>query len=604
MNRELISVSDIREKENRFARLPEYQELYRRCFENDILPDRIKSPRYFTDEEIFAHLYQHERESNDNIARLNDYHYEKEIDKKFWHRKDNNRVLCITGTIGSGKSTLIDYYLRCYCRHQGEHREEFETKFIIHVNVQSINDENSWRQVFYQLLQESIRQQCRIRNIDINRLAKEKGDTVPYWGWVNCALESLSDLCYSTDYEFKYIVIVVDNLDQVRQPMQEKIVGIIERWSNSTELKIWRIILPMWPSTYFQYKKPNRNLLRNSEELKIGVLDPEMLLSKRKDGFSDEIEKALQSSVADVDIRDMRSYLQFIIPYLIQSKVHQLVRGLKCSDLRSELRLLGEMVSSDICYIIWQHFREQPDSKREFDYNLKVALISGKYETYHADSSSIANIFRASSKSNHSRDLFAGYLGLLMLEKCGGEMGTWKNKLKLFGFTDSDCKDIYHYYHLHNFFYELPGRHNDDPLMHIHNGVMIMYNSLIVHPSYIDCMAVVTPIPEELHGSMKRSFAGRIQEFAQRVETALVFMNYLDREEDSFVDSLRAFRPELKKDINELKVLNLSKKIAHQYKARITALQKENISNLPPHWWNKVLSQLDIIIDKGDYMSI
>ena len=113
---------------NPLCRPFEVDRLIHRCFRSDILPERADHPS-FQDSEIFGGLYLTRRAWKDRIEEpKNEHPHETILDALFWDDSFPRRPLCILGMVGAGKSTLIDYYLRCYCptkgNRQGRLRQE------------------------------------------------------------------------------------------------------------------------------------------------------------------------------------------------------------------------------------------------------------------------------------------------------------------------------------------------------------------------------------------------------------------------------------------------------------------------------------------------
>src|SRR5277367_2440440 len=59
------------------------------------------------------------------------------------------RCICVLGAVGSGKSTLVDYYLRCYCGTKGRNRAEFDKKLIVHFDSKVIQDNTDFYHDFF-----------------------------------------------------------------------------------------------------------------------------------------------------------------------------------------------------------------------------------------------------------------------------------------------------------------------------------------------------------------------------------------------------------------------------------------------------------------------
>ncbi len=112
----LIRPDEIGSQANPFARSPAINNLLNRCYGSDILPSRSQFPRGFRHGDVFADLYLSERHWVDEVEYASpgtpDRH-EAYLDELFWDRHPQTALICLLGPVGSGKSTLVDYYLRC-----------------------------------------------------------------------------------------------------------------------------------------------------------------------------------------------------------------------------------------------------------------------------------------------------------------------------------------------------------------------------------------------------------------------------------------------------------------------------------------------------------
>ena len=191
----LIHPDQIGSQVNPFAGSPSISDLFNRCFDSDILPNRARFPRKFSRPDVFANLYSSEREWKDHVAFKPDEEdrHEKYLDELFWDEKLDNPVVCVVGPVGSGKSTLVDFYLRCYCHENGLHSKEFDKKLIVYFDSGVVQDNTDFYHLFFLSVQASIRKQCgdRLFSIDdaISRRPTQPNN-VREWVWA--AFEELS----------------------------------------------------------------------------------------------------------------------------------------------------------------------------------------------------------------------------------------------------------------------------------------------------------------------------------------------------------------------------------------------------------------------------
>ncbi len=192
----LIHPADIGSQANPFARSPAINSLFNRCYGSDILPSRAQFPRSFEHEDVFANLYLSERQWVDEVdfppADARDRH-EQYLDELFWSKEVAHGLICVLGAVGSGKSTLVDYYLRCYCGTKGRNRAEFDKKLIVHFDSKVIQDNTDFYHDFFLFAQSSIRYQCSQKGFEIDVAIKRRPtqpNNVREWVWA--ALEELT----------------------------------------------------------------------------------------------------------------------------------------------------------------------------------------------------------------------------------------------------------------------------------------------------------------------------------------------------------------------------------------------------------------------------
>ena len=148
----LVNPDSIAMQANPFARSPAINNLFNRCYGSDILPSRSQFPRSFRHEDVFANLYLSDRQWVDEVdfapEQASERH-EQYLDELFWSPNVTHPLICVLGAVGSGKSTLVDYYLRCYCGTKGRNRAEFDKKLIVHFDSKVIQDNTDFYHDFF-----------------------------------------------------------------------------------------------------------------------------------------------------------------------------------------------------------------------------------------------------------------------------------------------------------------------------------------------------------------------------------------------------------------------------------------------------------------------
>ena len=134
-------------------------------------PAAPQFPRSFQHEDVFANLYLSERQWVDEVdfaPEQGPERHELYLDELFWSRDVVHPLICVLGFVGSGKSTLVDYYLRCYCGTKGRNRAEFDKKLIVHFDSKVIQDNTDFYHDFFLFAQSSIRYQCSQKGFEID----------------------------------------------------------------------------------------------------------------------------------------------------------------------------------------------------------------------------------------------------------------------------------------------------------------------------------------------------------------------------------------------------------------------------------------------------
>ena len=81
---------------------------------------------------------------------------------------------------------------------------------------------------------------------------------------------------------FPYIVLVVDNLDQSSIDVQIRAITEVEQWLRTPSIRLSRVILPMWPSTFRKLQNHQFNLLHGARVFEIGPIDTQHLMANRE----------------------------------------------------------------------------------------------------------------------------------------------------------------------------------------------------------------------------------------------------------------------------------------------------------------------------------
>ena len=586
-------VNEPKLRRNDFARTDKFNDLFRRCLRSDILPERDTHFRHFKHDEIKQSLYLTQRGWEDDRLFESDgtpFRHEKWIDDVFWKKLDNPRV-CIVGSIGSGKSTLIDYYLRCYCPTGGKNSKDFERKLVLHFDARGVRDNHESYQQFYGRCQSLIRSACELGtpSFDIDAAIKRR----PFppnnvASWVQYALEEIS----SSRTPFGYIVVVLDNLDNSPIDVQRRLVRNVEHWVTSPSIKIWRVFLTLWPLTLAGLQHTDMAILRGVTQFKMGKVNEQDLFRNRVDALRNGYPISLEDSENDVAFRH---YLDVMAP-IVQNRLGNRLRLLSHGDLRSELLMLDGVLTSQVAYTAWKELLANPRTRRTFEYDLLSALVSGPYEQHHR-TNVIRNVFTLGHNNLSPRDLLVAYHGLTAIQRGNGSVNSWYKTMMRFGYSVDNLQEVEENYREMNVFHQTPDAKTYSPNSYdfeVHHDVAESYIDLVTAPAYVDSVAQTTPIDDKWRNLMKPTRADLFSEFMPRVETSIEFIDYILENENAFKTMIDKTDASF---ANSFALPCFAHIAATRYLERLTALEEsDSIPAVPEGWWTKQLNRLQDIV--------
>lgn len=587
-------VTEPKLRRNVFARTDKFNDLFRRVLRSDILPDRSSHFRDFKPEQVFQNLYLDQRNwEDDRLFKPDDteFRHEKWLDYIFWQQLDNPRV-CIVGSIGSGKSTLIDYYLRCYCPNSGHNSNEFTKKLVLHFDARGVRDNHESYQHFYGRCQALIRTACQtgVPSFDIDTAIKRRFNPTNVASWVQFALEEIS----SARSPFEYVVVVLDNLDNSPLDVQRRLVRDVEFWITIPNIKIWRVFFTLWPATLAGLQHTDMAILRGVTQFKMGKINESALFNNRIDALKNGYPISLEDTQIDHDFRDYLEKMSSLIQFRLGARLRALTHG----DLRSELLLLDGMLTSQVAYTAWQELKENPNSRRTFEYDLLSALVSGPYEQHHR-TNVIRNIFVLGHNNLTPRDLLVAYHGLTAIQRGNGSVHAWYRSMERFGYSQDNLEEVEENYREMNVFHQTPDAKSFGPGSYdfeIHFDVAEAYIDLVTTPAYVDSVAQTTPIDLPWRNTMKATRADVYSEFIHRVESSISFLEYICDNERSFKTGLKTENVNF---ANSFQLPSFSHKAASRYLERLEALESTgSIPSVPSDWWKFPRKRLAAIISQ------
>jgi hypothetical protein len=599
-------VESPKEQLNDLARIPAFANLVRRCFGPDILPSKYTHPNRFAERDIFLNLYIATRNAPDQgplRATHEPYAHEKHLDSLFWDPATENRKIYILGQVGCGKSTLIDYYLRCFCPSRGARAEDFDQKFILHFDAIGIQDAVEYSYNFFNLAQSMLRFHSEQRDFDIDKAVSRRPYTpsnIREWVWA--ALEEIT----RKGAPFKYTVIVIDNLDKTPADVQKRAIRDVDTWLKAPTIRLWRVLIPLWPSTLTKLRNHGFDPMRNITEFPIGSVSMSHLLSFRIEALTAELSR-LASGVLP------QTALQFVnaIQSLTEDKLLPRITSLSNGDLRRKLSMWEAFLTGEVSYAIWRHHQADPEKRRSFEYELLDGLLRGSHDVFQPDHMRIANIFALSSGTKTCRDLLIGHHALTLLSHNVATRRAFAGDLLRLGYDLEAVDAVERHLQMFNILHEIPTSTGTGlgVEFEIHSEVVNAYLSLCMEPAYVDNVAMVTPVDQNALHRMKKTRGDKAEDFEARAESTLAFIEFLRNNECQFCD--RQFLPsQVEPDLfaYTLRVSQLPalwKRIALRYRDRLQGLRESSyLRHVPSAWWKEILQRriLAEAADSAEYL--
>jgi hypothetical protein len=605
----LIHPDRISNQVNRFAANPRIGELFNRCFDSDILPNRQRFPRRFSRGDVFANLYSSQREWKDAIEFAPDEQerHERYLDHLFWDPHLENPLICVVGPVGSGKSTLLDFYLRCYCPENGARQEDFDRKLVVYFDAGVVQDNTDFYHLFFLSIQASIRKQCEDRRFDIDA-AISRRPTAPknVREWVWAAFEELTRAAGRDDpaAPFKYITLAVDNLDQTPPTVQIRAITEVEQWLNNPLIRLWRVFLPLWPSTFSYLRNHRFNMLRGVTVFEVGPINSNALLENHETAIEQQVASqgaALAEAALD--------YVSTMTSFASKRLLHRIV-ALSNGSLRLLLSLWGGLLRSSVAHDVWRQLKAEPDSTRGYEYELLDALIVGASEVLNQRRHRVANVLAMGHAHARPRDLLIGPHALFLMRQGVKRHASLSEMLESLGYARGNIRDTVIALSAFNILHLTPSSRPDSIEYELHDPVIHEYLDLIWEPAYVDNIALVTPVDPALHSRMAKTRGDVADDFTRRVETTLVFLGFLRDCEASFCNP-KHLRPGLdaarfRETLASLKLRCLWRGMANSYRARLTNLRRGGyLPKVDPSWWEKILHGTALLqeIDKaGEFL--
>ncbi len=577
-------LAEFAEQRNEFCRSYGIGRLFHRLYRADI--------SFSTDDKTLSDLYISERSSLENSSvPVVPFALEKQLDNLFWDETIVRRPVCLLGSVGSGKSTLIDFYLRRYCPASGIRREEYQKKLILFFDAKTIRDTTDFYHAFFLMLQSVIRHECSRRGYDIDATIKSR-PTAPQniREWVRAALEELSRASDKRRGDvaspFEYIVLVLDNLDQTPIEVQVRAINEIEQWLRTPSIAPWRVFLPMWKSTFKQLQNHRFNLLRGAECVDIGTISAHLVLSIRGDATTAQL--ALSNEPAAAKAIPFLSSLMALALDRLLLRIHALAFG----NIRQMMSLWEAFACGSAAFNFWNTYSQASgDNRRRFEYELLDALIVGKLDGLDHSEHRVANLLEMGHARVHPRDLLIGPHALHLIAQDRQTQEGLVEALTALGYGDENIAKVEESMMDFNFLHQIPtGRGKIE--YEIHHPIVHEYIKLQFEPAYVDNLALVTPVRTKFLPRMCKTTAAR-GDFTRRVETTFAFLEFLRECEDEFRSAERLKRTSAEaftRALDDLRIPCLWRMMAMRYFDRLLGLRRSGyLRDIADSWWDAAI---------------
>jgi hypothetical protein len=395
---------------------------------------------------------------------------------------------------------------------------------------------------------------------------------------------------------FKYIALAVDNLDQTPPTVQIRAITEVEQWLDNPLIQLWRVFLPLWPSTFSYLRNHRFNMLRGVKVFEVGPLNSDALVTNHRSA----IEYHLKASNSNLD----HQAIEYVSEMTVFAKKRLLGRivALSHGSLRLMLSLWGGFLRSVIAHSIWRQWKADPDSPRGYEYELLDALIVGPCDALNQRRHRIANLFAMGHAHDRPRDLLIGPHAMFLMHQGMNRQSSLSETLLGLGYAPNNIRDAILAFSAFNILHLVPSSRIGSSEFELHDPVIAEYVDLIWEPAYIDNIAMVTHVDPSLRSQMHKTRGDRTEDFTRRVETTLVFLQFVRSCEESFRDPSQ-LRPgvdpaEFRMSLTKLQIRSLWRGMAVAYRARLTSLRRGGyLKNVDPAWWSKTLNDHPLFLD-------
>lgn len=537
-----------------------------------ILPHRVPQKRIFDKKEAPMYVSRRPLRGSARGVKVTDpdFLYENLLFKVFWTSSEKKKFIFLTGTIGCGKSTLTDYFLRCYCPAAVGDEEKFNKKMILHIDSKGCIDVSR----FYFNVIAAQKTFCEAYGLnELTSIVKGSGDARER---SYDFLEVISREMRSGQLLGRYLVIVIDNIDQSPMDVQKEAITFAQDLCEErSKVDVHKIFFPMWPNTLENLADQNFLRIRPEEFTKIDLSAPEINHVVRR-----KVKRLLKSF--KVNGKSARDYIRSI-KHKVQPKEYGLIVGLSYNNLSLVLSHYAGLILSDgmkTYESLTEHaFRE---------YQVIDSLVAGRYKTHNALSSLVLNPFcYGITRTDAPNSFLLPYLLFYLREQHYEleDVVSFFKRLSVSENTIVDCLEKLADKHVIHFDLYREGTKR----ICVHHRVRKAHIALLTAPAAIDNWAQTTPMPRQYVDGRRPTVGYKVDDFQQRVSNTLSFLQFLEDREAVIVNQLS------ENNLDELRKLipKVTREVKKNYRKRMRVLERRN-DPVPydDSWWSEVMEKL------------
>jgi ABC-type oligopeptide transport system ATPase subunit len=511
--------------------------------------------------------------------------YETLLDGLFWDRGPftlvgksyHKKLLFLVGTIGCGKSTFADYYLRCHFPESTKvDNDFFDSLLIIHCdlknrqNIPAVND-----RIFTNT--KSSLERAGVSTSFMPNVMNHPSDRA-----IRDVFKTLSDeIAAGKLGRKKYLVLVVDNIDQSPDESQAHCLTLCQDMlEEDSGINFWKIIFPLWPRTLSYLKRKSKLILKSTDFDEVELGHPNLGDFYRKkvkflrERFKTSDQKTANQLLAEVTTLMDRRYRNFLreLTYGNFTSMDSLIVGLLLSkELMEHRRLSGVHEISDY---------------RFFD-----SLITGKTNYYDRDNSVILNPFGWRDSESAQCVLVIPYLLSFFKKDAYNAKGDLISFFLNFQFPEHLLEDALYKMDEYNILHF----EQEEAVARIHLRVVEAYKQLIRQPAVIDNFAITTPLPITIanhRNGWKLTRGYEVKDFEARVSTALLFLDAI-KEQETLIDI------DIENSHNPKATVNDFRKRIPYLSIGLKSAYRERLRKLREHGWPRGIEVSETFWDKA-----